>query len=1557
LSHVPGNNDDYRGPITLGSDATIYNANNVLSLFGLVDNAGHELRLVSDASNIEIENAGGITGAGDVVADGVNGRIVVFNNTKNDFDGLLTVNHIIWDARSNDALGSTNGTTIVNNGGRLEVRDGKTLADDITIYGTDNNAGAIRGINNVNTLSGTITLGSDALIWINTGQVTLSGDLAGPFQAIKQGSGTLVLDGDKTLDTVVPLAGTLQVNSVGGFGQTANLFVPQGATVAFEGDLNFDGTTPLQTFKMGGGGLASISQTTTISIPLNLGLESGVILGGAGDLVIDANLGTSGVVTSMPPFALNHYGFHTNDQNVLNLDAGGGIWNGGAPTYHPAYFGEALLTTGPANRGLDFNNDADFSNTGAVGQPDNYQNLWIGYVHCNQTGTWGFRNAGDDDRAGIWLDLNTNGVFESSVPGLGSNRGEQLSWEDGVNKQVTLTNGVRYLVAFTHMEFGGPSRADFRFTPPSDPERVINPLGQAGRWSPVSGLVGLAENELSKEGSGTVYLNGDNGYGEGSTILGGALVPANVNALGGNDADLTILGGSLVLSGGIALDLGSVEISGTGGQGWAGAIANLDGDNLLSTTNMTAGYSLLASPVGIGSGDGRLTIDAGQLDLQYNPLVFSGAGDIIFNPDIVSSAVVVPPETNILYHLGFHHSGDQNVVMDLDDNGGMMGNGNPVSFPGFFAQVQLTDGPGSRGLDFNNDANFRNAGAVGQNDYYANLWLGNFHCNQTGTWGFRNAGDDDRAGIWLDTDQDGVFESSVPGLGQNRGEQLTWENGGNKTVDLVAGQRYMIAFTHMEFAGGSRADFRFTSPGGGETIIKPSDPAQTGLWNGFEQVPDNTVSKNGSGTVTLNGSNTHTDETIINEGSLVIIAADGLGTSDAGTLIYENGTLGLSNSVTLAGESLVLEGHITSLGGSNVIALASGITVSSNATTIGLGAEAGSLTVEPDINLEYAALSVSGEGSTTLNGSLSGLGTGASRPAYADEVLSDAPLLYYQLNETAGTLVANSGTTGATDDGTVFDTAHTDLNVPSLNPTLGTAAAFDDNIATGITTPFSVNGLSNQYTIEAWVMSPGPQNNRSGIAGQNDAYEFGMRDGSNIELWNPGSGAFVAPYPTGEWFHVVATGDGSTRRVYVNGVEVASDADAVTDYGNSGFFFNIGGRGIQDAGNNAFNGFIDEVALYDKALAAADILRHYDARDAIGADNAVLKTGGGTLTLAAANTNDGQTRASGGILMVQGSTGSSNVIVSAGAVLSGSGVVGGDIQVLTRGETNPGASPGTLTGNGDLVYANYSSVFNAELESAVSADQLAIGGDIVLNNATLHLLRDAGYNPTATDVLTIATGTSVNGTFNGIAEGQRISAQGAEFVVSYLGNAITLNATAGLYTYAGPDTLTRPPGEDLSVPAGDLLANDLVGDGVGPLVITGVISNALEGGSVNFDGSSVTYAPPTNGYDGVDSFTYTMSDGTDSAIGLVTVVTGEAPPSGAAVGDLGGTVRLPGGDYRIAFSGDPGESYDIEWTQDLAAIPVVWQVLGTVVAAGDGSILLDHLAPPDGANYYRAALK
>jgi hypothetical protein len=176
---------------------------------------------------------------------------------------------------------------------------------------------------------------------------------------------------------------------------------------------------------------------------------------------------------------------------------------------------------------------------------------------------------------------------------------------------------------------------------------------------------------------------------------------------------------------------------------------------------------------------------------------------------------------NALRHTGYNESRDSDL--DLDNNGGLM-----AKTP--FGTAFLTDGPGGRGLDFNNDVDFIDTGAVSNHDNYMNLFFGFFNAPENGDYVFRNAGDDDRCGIWLDLDQDGVFESSIPGLGSNRGEQLSWEDGRPKTVNLEAGI-HMFAVTHREGAGGSRLDVRFTMPvGGPEVIIKPSDPNQDGLW-------------------------------------------------------------------------------------------------------------------------------------------------------------------------------------------------------------------------------------------------------------------------------------------------------------------------------------------------------------------------------------------------------------------------------------------------------------------------------------------------------------------------------------------------------------------------------------------------------------------------------------------------------------------------------------------------------------------------------------------------------
>ncbi len=197
---------------------------------------------------------------------------------------------------------------------------------------------------------------------------------------------------------------------------------------------------------------------------------------------------------------------------------------------------------------------------------------------------------------------------------------------------------------------------------------------------------------------------------------------------------------------------------------------------------------------------------------------------------LLLTATLASAQTGI-NHYGFHINND-GLAMDLDGNGGMMGGGDPTSFSNFFGLSFLTDGPGGRGLDFDNDADFQATGSIGQNDNYSNLWLALLHvsASNAGSWEFRNAGDDDRAGIWLDIDQNGVFASTTSGLGSNRGEQLSWEDTGTKSVTLAAGD-YLIAFTHREGGGGSRAEFRFRAPTfTGEVVVKPSDPAQAGIW-------------------------------------------------------------------------------------------------------------------------------------------------------------------------------------------------------------------------------------------------------------------------------------------------------------------------------------------------------------------------------------------------------------------------------------------------------------------------------------------------------------------------------------------------------------------------------------------------------------------------------------------------------------------------------------------------------------------------------------------------------
>ncbi|NQU23166.1 MAG: hypothetical protein HQ567_17955, partial [Candidatus Nealsonbacteria bacterium] len=354
------------------------------------------------------------------------------------------------------------------------------------------------------------------------------------------------------------------------------------------------------------------------------------------------------------------------------------------------------------------------------------------------------------------------------------------------------------------------------------------------------------------------------------------------------------------------------------------------------TLSINTGRTLSVATTAEFAPDTLLNIAAGgQLSVGATPSGNPGAIDLTSGGRLsVPSTMAMPASLDLrggtfeitgelalvddaLSHYGFHINDDA-LAMDLHWNGGMMGNNDPTSFSNFYAHVPLTNGPDGRGLDFNDDNDFINSGAIGQNDNYSNLWVGYLHVDaaSAGDWEFRNAGDDDAAGIWLDVDRDGEFYSDNLGLLTDNGEQLSWEDGGAKARTLTEGD-YLIAFTHREGGGGSRADFTFKSPSmGAEARVKPGDPAQAGLWSSYGELP---------------GAFSKALDIAVHEDSGLVINA--IGGATLGSLTLNNGGLSVDGDVTFSSTSAPAAATASGVGGDGTVA-GGPLTIASNAFTL-----------------------------------------------------------------------------------------------------------------------------------------------------------------------------------------------------------------------------------------------------------------------------------------------------------------------------------------------------------------------------------------------------------------------------------------------------------------------------------------------------------------------------------------------------------------------------------------------------------------------------------------------
>ena len=200
--------------------------------------------------------------------------------------------------------------------------------------------------------------------------------------------------------------------------------------------------------------------------------------------------------------------------------------------------------------------------------------------------------------------------------------------------------------------------------------------------------------------------------------------------------------------------------------------------------------------------------------------------------------------------------------------------------------------------------------------------------------------------------------------------------------------------------------------------------------------------------------------------------------------------------------------------------------------------------------------------------------------------------------------------------------------------------------------------------------------------------------------------------------------------------------------------------------------------------APAGPIRAAALRGRPGRQLALVKTGGGTLTLSGTDTYTGGTTVTGWTLQVDGSIAKSAVTVQSGGVLDGTGTTGA-VTVQSGGTLAAGdGGAGILaTGNLSLQSGATLAVELGGTTVGTGYDEVDVAGTVALNGATLSttLINSFAGRSGTFEIINNDGNDAVNGTFAGLAEGATVSAGGHLYQISYIGgdgNDITLTAQA-----------------------------------------------------------------------------------------------------------------------------------------------------------------------------------
>ncbi len=222
--------------------------------------------------------------------------------------------------------------------------------------------------------------------------------------------------------------------------------------------------------------------------------------------------------------------------------------------------------------------------------------------------------------------------------------------------------------------------------------------------------------------------------------------------------------------------------------------------------------------------------------------------------------------------------------------------------------------------------------------------------------------------------------------------------------------------------------------------------------------------------------------------------------------------------------------------------------------------------------------------------------TYGSHLSYMEEVLADSPHGYWRLGEASGTLAADASTNG--NDGTYKNSV--ELGLPGgLVTDADTSASFNTGSTLEkdhVLVPDSGSlDLGDTFSLAAWIRRDGTGLTDCILDKGEGSFIFRF-DGEDHLLLRRNGVANIAKSTTkitdAGWHYVVATKNGATVKIYIDGVDVTGTVTNSTCVNNA-VALTIGASNAGE--EDFFRGGIDEVAVYPAVLSAGRVQAHYEA--------------------------------------------------------------------------------------------------------------------------------------------------------------------------------------------------------------------------------------------------------------------------------------------------------------------------------------------------------------------------